>query len=59
MPEEIAALEEKRDALNAVFESEDQDPEEVARAATEVKGVLAALDEKEMRWLELAEFADE
>jgi hypothetical protein len=31
----------------------------VARAATEVKEVLAALDEKEMRWLELAEFADE
>jgi ATP-binding cassette subfamily F protein uup len=59
LPEEIAALEEKRDALNAVFESEDQDPEEVARAATEVKEVLAALDEKEMRWLELAEFADE
>jgi hypothetical protein len=45
--------------LNAVFEGTDQDPDEVARAATEIKAVLAALDEKEMRWLELAEFADE
>ena len=59
LPEEIAALEEKRNALNAVFEGTDQDPDEVARAATEIKAVLAALDEKEMRWLELAEFADE
>ena len=59
LPEEIAALEAKRDALNAVFEGTNQDPEAVAQAATEIKAVLAALDEKEMRWLELAEFADE
>jgi hypothetical protein len=42
-----------------VFESTDQDPDAVARAAAEIKVVLAALDNKEMRWLELAEFADE
>ena len=59
LPEEIAALEAKRDALNAVFEGIDQDPEEVVRAAEEIKVVLAELDEKEMRWLELAEFANE
>jgi ATP-binding cassette subfamily F protein uup len=59
LPEEIAALEAERDALNAVFEGTNQDPEAVAQAATEIKAVLAALDEKEMRWLELAEFADE
>ena len=59
LPEAIAALEAKRDALNAVFEGTNQDPEAVAQAATEIKAVLAALDEKEMRWLELAEFADE
>ena len=59
LPEAIAALEAERDALNAVFEGTNQDPEAVAQAATEIKAVLAALDEKEMRWLELAEFADE
>ena len=59
MPEEIAALEAERDALIAVFEGTKQGPEAVAQAATEIKAVLAALDEKEMRWLELAEFADE
>jgi ATP-binding cassette subfamily F protein uup len=59
LPEEISVLEAERDALNAVFESTDQDPDAVARAAAEIKVVLAALDNKEMRWLELAEFADE
>ena len=44
------------DALNAVFEGAEQDPEEVAAAAEEIKEVLAELDEKEMRWLELSEF---
>ena len=42
--------------LNAVFEGAEQDPEEVAATAEEIKEVLAELDEKEMRWLELSEF---
>ena len=41
--------------MNAVFESQEQDPEEVAKAAAEIQEVLDALDEKEMRWLELSE----
>jgi len=59
LPEQIAALEARRDALNSVFEGADQDPDEVLRAAAEVQEVIAELDEKEMRWLELSEFADE
>ena len=56
LPGQIEALEARRDALNAVFEGAEQDPEEVAAAAEEIKEVLAELDEKEMRWLELSEF---
>lgn len=56
LPGEIQALEERRDALNAVFESASQNADEVARAAQEIQEVLALLDEKEMRWLELSEF---
>lgn len=56
LPGEIEALEARRDALNAVFVSSDQDPDEVAAAAAEIKEVLTQLDEKEMRWLELSEF---
>ena len=55
LPGEIEALEARRDALNAAFESQEQDPEEVAKAAAEIQEVLDALDEKEMRWLELSE----
>jgi ATP-binding cassette subfamily F protein uup len=55
LPGEIEALEARRDALNAVFEGTEQDPEEVAKAAAEIQEVLDALDEKEMRWLELSE----
>jgi ATP-binding cassette subfamily F protein uup len=56
LPNEIAALEARRDELNAVFESSHQEPSEVEAAASEIKLVLKALDEKEMRWLELSEF---
>ena len=56
LPGQIEALEARRDALNAVFEGAEQDAEEVAAAAEEIKEVLAELDEKEMRWLELSEF---
>ena len=56
LPGQIEALETRRDELNKVFEGTDQDPDEVLRAAAEIKEILAALDEKEMRWLELSEF---
>ena len=56
LPKEIAALETRRDELNAVFESSHQEPSKVEAAAEEIKIVLKALDDKEMRWLELSEF---
>ncbi len=59
LPGQIEALEARRDALNKVFEGNDQDPDEVIRAAAEIKEVIAELDEKEMRWLELSEFDNE
>lgn len=59
LPGEIAALEARRDELNAVFESEEQDPEAIAAAAEELPRVLSALDAKEMRWLELSEYSYE
>ena len=37
LPGEIEALEARRDALNAVFESTEQDPQEVAKAAAEIQ----------------------
>ena len=59
LPGQIEALELRRDALNAVFESAEQDADQIAAAAEEIKQVLAQLDEKEMRWLELSEYAEE
>ena len=56
LPDEIAALEKRRDELQAIFQSSEQDPQEIESAAAEIKIVLATLDEKEMRWLELSEF---
>ena len=56
LPNEIAALEKRRDELQAIFQSSEQDPQEIESAAAEIKIVLATLDEKEMRWLELSEF---
>ena len=53
---EIAALEKRRDELQAILQSSEQDPQEIESAAAEIKIVLATLDEKEMRWLELSEF---
>lgn len=59
LPGQIEALELRRDELNAVFESAEQDADQIAAAAEEIKQVLALLDEKEMRWLELSEYAEE
>jgi ATP-binding cassette subfamily F protein uup len=56
LPNEITALEKRRDELQAIFQSSEQDPQEIESAAAEIKIVLATLDEKEMRWLELSEF---
>ena len=58
LPSEISALEIKRDELNKVFESDNQDADTIIQASKDIKIILAELDEKEMRWLELSELGD-
>lgn len=58
LPSEISALEKKRDELNKVFESNNQDPDTIIQASKDIKIIIAELDEKEMRWLELSELGD-
>ena len=55
---EIAELEKKREELNKVFESDNQDSDTIIQASKDIKGIVAELDEKEMRWLELSEIVD-
>ena len=54
----IFELEKKRDELNKVFQSDNQDPDIIIQASKDMKGIIAELDEKEMRWLELSELVD-
>ena len=58
LPIEISALEKKRDELNKVFESNNQDADTIIQASKDIKIIIAELDEKEMRWLELSELGD-
>ena len=58
LPSEISALEKKRDELNKVFESDNQDSDTIIQASKDIKIIIAELDEKEMRWLELSELGD-
>ena len=58
LPIEISALEKKRDELNKVFESDKQDSDTIIQASKDIKIIIAELDEKEMRWLELSELGD-
>lgn len=58
LPSEISALEIKRDELNKVFESDNQDADTIIQASKDIKIIIAELDEKEMRWLELSELGD-
>lgn len=55
LPGEISALEKKRDELNKVFETNSQDSDAIIQASKDIKIIVAELDEKEMRWLELSE----
>jgi len=58
LPIEISALEKKRDELNKVFESDKQDSDTIIQDSKDIKIIIAELDEKEMRWLELSELGD-
>tara|TARA_B100000768_G_scaffold65555_1_gene63041 strand:- start:1524 stop:2738 length:1215 start_codon:yes stop_codon:yes gene_type:complete len=59
LPVQIKALEGRRKELNDIFESNKQDAEQLFKASEEIERIIAELDQKEMRWLELSEFESE
>jgi len=59
LPNQIKALEVRRKELNDVFESNQQDADQLVKASEEIERIIAELDQKEMRWLELSEFESE
>ena len=56
LPVQINALEDRREELNQIFESNKQNPDELVKASEEIERIITELDQKEMRWLELSEF---
>ena len=59
LPVQIKALEGRRKELNDIFESNQQDADQLVKASEEIERIIAELDQKEMRWLELSEFESE
>ncbi len=59
LPIQITALEDRREELNQIFESNKQDPDQLVKASEEIERIITELDQKEMRWLELSEFESE
>ena len=59
LPNQITALEDRREELNQIFESNKQDPDQLVKASEEIERIITELDQKEMRWLELSEFESE
>ena len=59
LPIQINALEDRREELNQIFESNKQDPDQLVKASEEIERIITELDQKEMRWLELSEFESE
>lgn len=59
LPVQIKALEVRREELNDIFESNQQDADQLVKASEEIERIIAELDQKEMRWLELSEFESE
>ena len=59
LPVQIKALEVRREELNNIFESNQQDADQLVKASEEIERIIAELDQKEMRWLELSEFESE
>ncbi len=56
LPVQINALEDRREELNQIFESNKQNPDQLVKASEEIERIITELDQKEMRWLELSEF---
>lgn len=55
LEKELAALEKRKKEIMARFNAEDLGADEAAKLSTELGALQDTLDEKEMRWLELAE----
>ncbi len=59
MNEQIPKLEARKAEITAFFESGSSDAQKLQELSTEMEALQAELEEKEMRWLELSEFAEE
>jgi hypothetical protein len=46
-------LEEKKDSINQQFQDPDTPYDDIKKLGDDMKKVVAALEDKEMRWLEL------
>jgi ABC transport system ATP-binding/permease protein len=57
LQKEIASLEKERAALMEKLNDANQPYEDLVKAGARIEEINAAVDEKEMRWLELSEFA--
>ena len=58
LEKEIAALEQKREVITEKMNQGEGNHEELMALAQELEKINLTLDEKEMRWLELSEFAN-
>jgi ATP-binding cassette subfamily F protein uup len=59
LPAEIDKLEKERDRLASELEQASSDAELLQRLGAEMQEVIIVLEEKEFRWLELSELAEE
>lgn len=57
--ERLPKLEARKAEITAFFESGSSDAEKLQELSAEMEALQAELEEKEMRWLELSEFAEE
>ena len=57
--EQIPKLEARKAEITAFFESGSSDAQKLQELSTEMEALQAELEEKETRWLELSEFAEE
>ncbi len=55
----LPKLEARKAEITAFFESGSTDAEKLQKMSAEMQALQSELDEKEMRWLELSEFAEE
>jgi len=59
LTKELPKLEARKAEITAFFESGSSDAQKLQDLSIEMEKLVAELDEKEMRWLELSEFAEE